>query len=413
MRDYAAIARKITRTLLFSQITVSAAFIAMATVSAIAGAQLSGRASWAGVPSAVLLLFTALGSLGWGMFMGRFGRRIGLTLGMLFGIFGSFIAGWGLNQASFSVFLGGLALLGFTQAAMQLGRFAAADVNLPEMRGRAIANVVVGGTVGSIVGPLLVAPSGQFALKFGYNELTGPYLLGLLLLFLAAVIIFFWLKPEPLIIAREITSNNQKSDDLQFGSYSIKEIFTREGVIVASSAMVIGQLVMIMLMVISTLYMKEHDHTLGNISLVISSHTFGMFAFSVISGRLADKFGRSPVILLGALTLFIASLSAIISPNLAPMAVSLFLLGFGWNFCYVGGSTLLADQLAPNEESRAQGFNDLLIGLASAVGSLLSGIIFASVGFRIMGIIAAVVSLIPFFLSLWWGYKQRILNPAH
>jgi len=181
---------------------------------------------------------------------------------------------------------------------------------------------------------------------------------------------------------------------------------------VAVAAMVIGQMVMIMLMVITALHMKDHQHGLTAVSLVFASHTLGMYAFSIISGRLTDRWGRGPVIVAGAGTLVLASLLAPISPNVLPLVVALFLLGLGWNFCYVGGSSLLADQLSPAERARTQGFNDMLIGLASAVGSLGSGFVFAALGYGVMGVVGAVASLIPLGLALWWQVGQRRLAMA-
>jgi len=100
--------------------------------------------------------------------------------------------------------------------------------------------------------------------------------------------------------------------------------------------------------------------------------------------------------------LILAGLSAGLSPDVLPIAVSLFFLGLGWNLCYVGGSTLLADQLSPSEGSRMQGVNDLFIGLASALGSLGSGFVFAAVGFQIMGFVGAVFAIIPLAVAIWW-----------
>ncbi len=168
------------------------------------------------------------------------------------------------------------------------------------------------------------------------------------------------------------------------------------------SAMVFGQAVMVMLMVITSLHMQHNNHSIGDISKVISLHVIGMFAFSIISGRLADRFGRGPVILIGAATLILACLTAPLSPDVLPLSVALFLLGLGWNFCYVGGSSLLSDQLSPDERSRTQGFNDLLIGLVSAAGSLGSGFVFAAVGYGMMGLVGAAAALIPLTLALWW-----------
>jgi MFS family permease len=137
-----------------------------------------------------------------------------------------------------------------------------------------------------------------------------------------------------------------------------------------------------------------------------------MYAFSVLSGRLSDKWGRVPVILIGAFTLLLACIAAPLSPNVIPLAVALFLLGLGWNFCFVGGSTLLADQLSPAERSRTQGTNDLLIGLASAVGSLGSGIVFAMSNYTVIAIVSGILALIPLLIALLWVRRKPISAAA-
>ena len=149
-------------------------------------------------------------------------------------------------------------------------------------------------------------------------------------------------------------------------------------------------------------YGEDDSHTdmRSDIYSVISAHTFGMFAPSIISGWLLDKWGRGKMILFGAATLVLACITAPISPDVLPLGISLFLLGVGWNFCFVGGSTLLADQLSPVERSRTQGTNDLLVGLASAFISLSSGFIFGATNYTVMAIIAATLALVPLFMSL-------------
>jgi MFS family permease len=171
--------------------------------------------------------------------------------------------------------------------------------------------------------------------------------------------------------------------------------------------MALGQMVMIMIMVVTSLHMKGHDHTLSGISVVISAHTLGMFAFSFLSGRLTERWGRGPVILTGAGLLVLASLLAPLSPELIPLSFALFLVGLGWNFCFVGGSTLLSDQLSPAERAKTQGANDLLIGVATAAVSLLSGVMFASMGYAAMGVFGAAVSLALAAVTGWWLFTQR------
>ena len=178
------------------------------------------------------------------------------------------------------------------------------------------------------------------------------------------------------------------------------QILRQPAAITAVTAMALGQVVMVAIMVITSLHMEDHQHARSDIYSVISAHTFGMFAPSIISGWLLDKWGRGRMILIGALTLLLACIGAPISPDVFPLGISLFLLGVGWNFCFVGGSTLLADQLSPVERSRTQGTNDLLVGLASAVISLSSGVIFNATNYTVMSIIAGALSLVPLLLSL-------------
>lgn len=275
MKDYTRIARKITATLLAAQSLGSAGFITAATINTIVGAQLSGHDSWAGVPSAVYQVGGALAALAWGHSMDRLGRRRALTLGLILGVFGALAAGNAVLISAFPVFLGGLLFMGVANSALQLGRFAAAEVHLPSERGRAISNVVIGGTVGAVLGPLLVGPMGRLAESRGLDELAGPYLASMVLFAVAAVVIFSLLRPEPRDIGREIAALHPESSPHSGPTRPLRAILRQPAVIVAMAAMVFGQAVMVMLMVITSLHMKSNHHELTSISLVISSHTFG------------------------------------------------------------------------------------------------------------------------------------------
>ena len=405
MTELSTKARKITFTLFLAQSLFSAGFIASATVSSILAASLGGN-RWAGLPAAVQLLGSAVAASIWGVFMEKFGRRHGITFGLLLGITGSALVVIAANQRIFLAMLGGMALMGFASAAMLLGRFAAAEVNPPMKRGAAISNVVLGGTFGAIFGPLLVAPMGNFARSIGMNELAGGYLAGIIFSGLAAAVIFAGLRPDPLALGKEVAALYPASTP-EGEARPISVIFRQPAALTAVTAMVIGQVVMVAIMVITSLHMKHNDHSLGGISTVISAHVLGMYAFSVISGRLADKWGRGPVILTGAITLVIACVTAPLSPKLLPLSLSLFLLGLGWNFCFVGGSTLLADQLSSVERARTQGINDSLIGLASAAGSLGSGLVYAATSYTFIALLGGAVALLPIGMVLAWMRKEK------
>ena len=406
MTNLESIARKITGILFAQQSLASAGFIAASTLNSIVGKELSQHATWAGVPTAVYLLAGAFAAFMWGYVYDAIGRRNGLTTGLSLGVVGSGVAFYAIAIHSFPIFLGGMVLMGIANAAVQLGRFAAAEVNRPEHRGRAISNVVIGGTVGSVVGPFVAGPAGNIIGSWGIDELAGAYLVSLVLFAIAAVVVFIGLRPDPREIAKLVAEEFPDTIVRSRVVRNMFQIFSQPAAMVALVSMVLGQMVMVLVMVITSLHMRGHHHELTSISMVISSHTFGMYAFSIISGRLADQWGRGPVIIVGSATLVLACIAATISPDVLPLGVALFLLGLGWNFCFVGGSTLLADQLSPAERARTQGFNDLLVGLASAVGSLGSGFIFAALGYNTMAFISAAFALIPLILASFWTLKR-------
>ena len=406
MTELSRTARKITFTLFLAQSLFSAGLIATATVNSILGAKLGGK-PLAGVPSAVYLLGSALAASVWGVLMDKFGRRNMIALGLVLGVAGSGLVVVAVNQSVLLLMLVGMALVGFAQSAVLLGRFAAAEVHPPEKRGAAISNVVLGGTFGAIFGPLLVGPMGKFSLRIGMDELAGAYIAGLVLFGIASVIISIGLRPDPREVGKQVATLYPDSAP-EGEARPISVIFHQPAALTAVIAMVLGQVVMVAIMGITSLHMGDHSHQLSDISAVISAHTLGMYAFSVVSGRLTDKWGRGPVILTGAATLLLACLTAPLSPDVLPLAVSLFLLGLGWNFCFVGGSTLLADQLSPAERARTQGRNDLLVGLASATGVFGSGLVYDATSYTFITVVAGALSLIPLLMVLVWMRRKRV-----
>lgn len=412
MKDYARIARKITAVLFLVQSLSSAGFIALFTVNTLVGVELTGQRALAGVPEAVRVLGQAFAALAWGYTMERIGRRRGLAIGQVVGVVGSGIAGAAVIARSFPLFLLGMVLMGMARASADLGRFAAAEVHLPAERGRAISNVVLGGTVGSVVGPLLVGPTGHWSLGVGFPELAGPYSVGFLFWGVAGLLVFTGLRPDPRDVGRELAQMNPHTVPHLGRTRALPEILRQPGVIVAIVTVVFAQMVMVMLMVMTSVHMKVLRHPLTAISLMISIHALGMYAFSIISGRLTDRWGRGPVIILGSGLLILSCLMAAPSAGLLPLVIALFLLGLGWNFAYVAGSTLLADQLSPTERAKTQGFNDLLLGVAAAAGSFGSGMMFAAGGYGVLGLVGALASLAPLGLAVWWQLRGRLTPPV-
>lgn len=401
MTDYKRIAGKITTVLFLSQSLSSAGFIAAFTVNALVGVDLTGQAAMAGVPGAVYVLGQACGAMIWGTSVGRIGWRRGLGLGQILGVLGSAVAASAVVGRSFPLFLFGLVLVGLSRSAVDLGRFAAAEVQLPAMRGRAISRVVLGSTVGAVFGPLLVGPTGRLATRFGLSELAGPYGVGVGVLAVAAVLILMELKPDPRDVGQELARMHPESI-VRRTARPLKEIVRQPGVIVAMVTMVFAQMVMMVPMSITSVHMKAHHHALGAVSVVISAHTLGMYAFSTLSGWMTDRLGRGPVIVAGSLVMILSCLMAAPSVSFLPLTAALFLLGLGWNFAYVSGSALLADQLSPDERAKTQGLNDLLLNSSSALSQIGSGVVFAFGGFATMGLAAAALAIAPLIAAMWW-----------
>ena len=395
--------RKITWTLSVGHALSSTGFLASATVTSIVGADLSGRTEWAGVPSAVYLLGAAAASLALGYLLDRLGRRRALAFAYAVGAFGAAVAAWAIVRRTFPGFLGGLVLMGPANAAAGLSRFVAAEVHPPHQRGQAIATVVVGGTAGTLMWPVVSLSLGPWLARLTLSDLLWPFGVSMALLTLAALVLAVFLRPDPRDIAHAIVDTHPHGiHETGKGAAPLGQILQRPGAVVAMSSMVVGHAVMVMVMVITSVHMRNHHHDVTAISVTTSLHVLGMFAFSIFSGRLADKIGRAAVIMAGGFVLIVACVAVGLSPAFAPITAGLFLLGLGWNFCFVGGSSLLADQLSPDERARTQGFNDLLMGLVAASGSFISGHIFAAVGYGMMGLLSAALSLAPLGVGLWW-----------
>ena len=384
-------ARRITAALFVSQSLGSAGSIAAATVAAIVGAELSGMTSMAGLPAAVVQIGVALGSLFWSRLSDFMGRRNALSAALLTGAVGAGLSLWGVASGNFALVLVALFITGSGNAAVQLGRFVAAEVNPRARRARAIAMVVLGGTVGSVLGPVLVASTGEFAMSLGWSEIAGPYLATGVGYLLTAALLFFSLRPEPMEIGHAIALE-ERGAAAEAPARNLKQLLADVGVRTAIGSVVTAHMVMVGLMQMTSLHMHHLEHPLSNIALVFSSHTFGMYAFSTLSGWLTDRGGRRPMLGLGAIILLASCLMAPLSPELVPVAAALFLLGLGWNFCYVAGSALLADSLTPAEKGRMQGFNDLLVGGAAALATLVGGVVMAQAGYTVMGLLGAALS---------------------
>lgn len=366
--------------------------VATATVDSITAVHVSGRPELSTVPTTLYLLAAALAAYPAGRVMERYGRRVGLMSGYGLGCLGAIAAGGGIIFRTFPLLLLGAALFGLGRAAIDQGRYAAADVVPAAVRARAVSWIVLAGTIGAVIGPRMVVPTGAVASRFGLDELAGPYLAAALLLLVGGILIAVALRPDPRDFGRSLAGPKQTGVAADEPGRSYRDVLRVGSARLALAAMVGGLLVMIMVMVITPLHMRQHDHSLDSISWVFVAHVLGMYAFSIVTGRITDALGRPAAIRMGAVLLIAACATASAAQTVAALALALFLLGLGWNFCYVAGSSLLTDILRPAERARIQGSNDLWVGLTAAAGSLGAGQLFAWVGYPSMAWTGAVVA---------------------
>jgi MFS family permease len=367
----------------------STGHIAAVTVTSIVAQDVGGSRTLAGVPAAAVVLGAAVGATILGAAMGRWGRRPGLVAGYGVAVLGALVAIAGIVAVSLPVVLLGCVAIGFGNSSNQLSRYAAADLYPAGQRASAIGTVVWAATVGAVVGPNLVEPSGGVAAALGLPRLAGPFLVPVVLVALAGLVSFVFLRPDP----RELADRSERDEDAAVPPGAIADIVQRPTVALAVLALVAGQFVMVLIMTMTPLHMTDHGHDLASVGLVISAHTFGMFALAPISGRLTDRLGSVAVIFAGTALLAASAILSAVAPadDEAILLVALFLLGWGWNLGFVAGSALLSSGVSTAERARVQGLADALIWSTAAVASLGSGLLVEGAGYASLGILGTII----------------------
>ena len=301
---------------------------------------LLGSARWSGLPTALAIIGTAVGTSWLSFVMSRRGRRRGLLLGYFTAMAGSLMAALAAGSSIFPLLALSVFVLGAGYGASRLSRYAAADFYEPERQARAIGWVVWAGTIGSVLGPILLEPSRALSSTLGFPGVVGPFLVATLAMGSAG---FVLLAAFP---SGSPTEAHQKAS----GPLPLHHFRDAKGQ-VALTALVIGQVVMILIMAMTPVYLRSAGGGLQSIGLVIAAHTFGMYAISPLSGYLSDHFGRRPVILMAGVLLVSAGLVS--SVGTTQLALGLFFLGWGWNLGFVSGSALLTEAVPREDRMRA------------------------------------------------------------
>jgi MFS family permease len=376
-----ATTRSYAMTALFTGVALMNAAMAVASAaSTIVAAERLGT-GWGGVPSTAGIVGTGIGALAQTAVMSRRGRRAGLTLGYVSAALG---AGLTVAAMAFNDIVGlsvGMLLIGLGNAGAQLSRYAAAELYPAPRRGVAIGTVVWAGTVGAVGGPLLLLSSSQVATRLGWAGLTGPFLLATL--------------AGALAVVATMSMPGRGWRPIRSTRVPLRELLRTHAARSAFAVMATGQVVMVAVMTAAPLDMHIHGHGLGLIGTALSMHTLGMFALSPLTGRLLDRVGARPVMLGGLLALAVACLAVLGSGDHAlTRTAALFLLGYGWNLCFVGGSGQLARGRPTSEQPHLEGAVDAAVWGLAAIAGLASTAVLAAGGYAILaGAAGALVAL--------------------
>ncbi len=322
----------------------------------------------------------------------RGGRRLALSSGYAIGSLGTVLAVVGGTTEFLPILFLGTFLVGAAAASGYQARYAAVDLATQDNRAQSLSLVVWASTIGSVLGPNLIGPVGDFATSIGFPRLTGPYMFSAVMLGMGSAVIWFRLKPDPYLTSTASHSDESSSKTKIPTKEVLAHIASLPNALLGLLALSMGHLIMVAVMVMTPVHMAHVDVSLNIIGLVISVHIAGMYALSPVVGYLTDRLGRRQVIAIGGLILVSSAIISGTAPanNEIQLGIGLFLLGLGWSCTLIAGSTLLSETVSDHYRAPAQGTSDLIMNLSAAVGGALAGVIIAFLSYGWLCALAAI-----------------------
>jgi len=388
-------------TLFAGNALTSTGYIGVVTVSTLISEQITGSTSLSGIPGTFGTIGVAAGAAGLSALSLRIGRRPSFAAGYALATIGSVLTGLSIVLDSFTFLLIGMLAIGFGRSVGQLARYAAGDLRHSDHRARAISLIVWASTIGAVIGPLLIGPTSSAASAGGIDELLGPVAVGIVGFGLGSLLMFTGLRPDPLTVA--FVERDEETDAKPAPIASLLRIPTVQ---LSLASLMTSQFVMALIMVMTPLYIRGHNGDLATVGWVMMAHTVGMFAIAPLTGWLVDRYGPSAIIVTAVALLAASGLVAAMANDAQTpiLIIGLFILGVGWNFGFVAGSTLLQEDLVIVDRLKIQGFADSTTWISGAIGAGLSGVIVAASSYVVLSLIGAGLAFVP--LILW--LKARV-----
>ncbi|MFZ8879623.1 MAG: MFS transporter [Paracoccaceae bacterium] len=368
------------------------------TIGGLAGQTLAPNPCYATLPISLIVLGSMLAANPLSMIMQRYGRRIGFFVGALGGALGGAVGAYGLYLDSFEIFMIGSLLTGIYMSAQGFYRFAAADTASEAFRPKAISYVMAGGLASALIGPQLVKVTAQSMVV----PFMGTYL----------TIIAINVLGSALFLALNIPKPEQRSADAPIGR-SRWEIMKTPTVAVAMICAMVSYALMNLVMTSTPLAVVGCGFEQNTAADVVSAHVLAMFVPSFFTGHLIARFGTTKIVGAGLVILASAGAVALQGVNVENFFLALILLGVGWNFGFIGATTMLASAHNPEEKGIVQGMNDFFVFGGVTVASLSSGgLMNCSGGSPVEGWTAVNIAMVPFLTLaggalIWLAMQKR------
>ena len=370
-----------TQALLFTNNTI------LIAINGLAGFALAADKSLATLPVTSYVIGAALTTLPVSHLM----RRVGRVNGFMIGILGALVCGFAVYSGDFWMLCMGTLIMGIYNASGQYYRFAAADVASTDFKSKAISLVMAGGLVGGVLGP----QTSKFTKDLLPAEFLGSYLalIGFCVVALAL---------QRMMDIPRLTAAEQKDH-----GRPLQEIARQPAFLVAVLSGMVGYGVMNLLMTATPLAMKACEHPFSDAAFVIQWHVVAMFAPSFFTGALIKRFGVRTILFTGVLLSLACVVMALSGVEVMHFTIALILIGVGWNFMYLGGTTLLTETHAPSEKAKVQGANDMAIFITMAISSASSGWLFSARGWEVMNYGAVPFLVLTGLAILFFGRNAK------
>jgi MFS family permease len=368
------------------------------TIGGLAGQSLASNLCWATLPISLIVLGSMLAATPVSAIMQKYGRRTGFLIGTTAGAIGGAVGAYGLYTASFPIFLLGSFITGIYMSGQGFYRFAAADMASEAFRPKAISFVMAGGLLSAVIGPQLVKVTAEsMVIPF-----LGTYLAVIAVNIIGSGLFFFLDIPTPKPPAADAPKGRSRM-----------ELLKTPAVAVAVICATVSYALMNLVMTSSPLAVVGCGFETNDAANVVSAHVLAMYAPSFFTGHLIARFGVERIVGLGLLILAAAGGVALMGVELEHFFIALILLGLGWNFGFIGATTMLASSHAPSERGRVQGMNDFIVFGGVTMASLSSGSLMnCSGGTAQEGWMAVNMAMLPFLVLatgalIWLAMRPR------